>query len=87
MGIARNGIMAEKVDDAGIQPTRGASADADTFKTHRNVVEHAKSATQKEQSMSLLQGIKLYPKAIFFSIIISTTIVMVRRPGSHEAGV
>lgn len=37
---------------------------------------NAKSATEKEQSMTLLQGIKLYPKAIGWSVLISTLIVM-----------
>ncbi|KAL4931322.1 putative MFS alpha-glucoside transporter [Aspergillus undulatus] len=40
------------------------------------VIENAKAAAQKEQSMSLLQGIKLYPKAVMWSVIISTCIVM-----------
>lgn len=37
---------------------------------------NAQSATQKEQNMTLLQGIKLYPKAIGWSVLISTLIVM-----------
>lgn len=45
-------------------------------KVHDNVVEHARLAAEKEQNMTLLQGIKLYPKAIFFSVVISTCIVM-----------
>ncbi|RDW90775.1 putative MFS alpha-glucoside transporter [Aspergillus mulundensis] len=40
------------------------------------IVANAKAAAQKEQKMTLLQGFKLYPKAIVWSIIISTTIVM-----------
>ncbi|KAL4943293.1 hypothetical protein BDV06DRAFT_190159 [Aspergillus oleicola] len=40
------------------------------------VIENAKAAAQKEQSMTLLQGVKLYPKAVMWSIIISTCIVM-----------
>lgn len=41
-----------------------------------NVVAFAKSASDKEHKMSLLQGIKLYPKAIAWSILISTCIAM-----------
>ncbi|KAI6878768.1 hypothetical protein KC355_g22297, partial [Hortaea werneckii] len=37
---------------------------------------NAKAATDKEHSMTLLQGIKLYPKAIFWSVVISTCIAM-----------
>jgi MFS transporter, SP family, general alpha glucoside:H+ symporter len=36
----------------------------------------AKSATDKEHKMTLLQGIKLYPKAIAWSVLISTCICM-----------
>ncbi|OTA04610.1 MFS permease (maltose permease) [Trichoderma parareesei] len=42
----------------------------------RLVIESARAAAAKEQSMTLLQGIKLYPKAIAWSILISTCIVM-----------
>lgn len=41
------------------------------------VLKHdAKLATDKEKSMTLLQGIKLYPKAVAWSMLISTCIVM-----------
>lgn len=40
------------------------------------VIHSAKMASEKEQKMTLLQGIKLYPKAILWSILISTCIVM-----------
>lgn len=40
------------------------------------VIENAKAATSKEQSMTLLQGIKLYPKAVMWSVLISTCIAM-----------
>lgn len=41
-----------------------------------DLVRNARLATEKEHNMSLLQGIKLYPKAIGWSILISTCIVM-----------
>lgn len=50
--------------------------------THASKVEmdkilaHAKSAADKEHRMTLLQGVKTYPKAIFWSMLISTCIVM-----------
>jgi len=40
------------------------------------MISGAKAATDKEQSMTLLQGIKLYPKAIAWSMLISTCIIM-----------
>ncbi|CAK7201389.1 hypothetical protein SEUCBS139899_004093 [Sporothrix eucalyptigena] len=48
---------------------------ADT-KAANTVVGFAKAAAEKEQSMTLLQGIRLYPKAIAWSMLISTCIVM-----------
>ncbi|KAI1283876.1 putative MFS alpha-glucoside transporter [Xylaria sp. FL0933] len=41
-----------------------------------DLIRNARLATEKEHSMSLLQGIRLYPKAIGWSILISTCIVM-----------
>ena len=40
------------------------------------VIQAAKAAAKKEESMTLLQGIRLYPKAIAWSMLISTCIVM-----------
>lgn len=40
------------------------------------ILNHAKAATEKERNMTLLQGIKLYPKAVAWSLLISTCIVM-----------
>jgi MFS transporter, SP family, general alpha glucoside:H+ symporter len=44
--------------------------------SHTGLVHGAKAATDDEKKMSLLQGIRLYPKAIAFSILISTCIAM-----------
>lgn len=44
--------------------------------TMNEVTRNAKAATDKEHSMSLLQGIRLYPKAIGWSLLISTCIAM-----------
>lgn len=46
-------------------------ARVDTF-----VAEDAAKATQSERSMTLMQGIKTYPKAVGWSILLSTCIVM-----------
>lgn len=53
-----------------------ASNDADPSKTHPDVIDHARAAADKEQKMTLMQGIKLYPKAVGWSVLISTCIVM-----------
>lgn len=50
--------------------------DEEFSKRDRTVIEHARAAAAKEQNMTLLQGIRLYPKAIVWSMIISTCIVM-----------
>lgn len=39
-------------------------------------IQEAKLATEQEQAMSLWQGIKLYPKAIGWSVLLSTAIIM-----------
>lgn len=44
--------------------------------TARDFITSAKNATDKEHNMTLLQGIKTYPKAIAWSMLISTCIVM-----------
>ena len=41
-----------------------------------HVISNAKTATDSEHRMTLLQGIKLYPKAVGWSILISTCICM-----------
>lgn len=58
--------------DAPSYPSEGGGYDS-SLKT---VVHGAKAATEKEQKMTLLQGIKLYPKAVAWSVFISTCIVM-----------
>lgn len=42
----------------------------------KQTVLDAKRASDSEQNMSLLQGVRLYPKAIAWSILISTCIAM-----------
>ena len=42
----------------------------------KEVVRGAKSATEKEHNMTLMQGVRLYPKAVFWSVLISTCIAM-----------
>lgn len=40
------------------------------------MIGFARLATEKEHNMTLLQGVRLYPKAIAWSVLISTCIVM-----------
>lgn len=54
----------------------GENDESDEKSAMDDLIRNARLATEKEHSMSLLQGIKLYPKAIGWSILISTCIVM-----------
>ncbi|KIW87688.1 uncharacterized protein Z519_11662 [Cladophialophora bantiana CBS 173.52] len=76
--------MSEKAIEENVissQPSHGAAEQVvkDEFehqKTFENIIQNAQSATEKEHKMSLWQGIKLYPKAVGWSILISTCICM-----------
>ena len=48
----------------------------DSTSSVAKVIENAKAATEKERKMTLLEGIKTYPKAVAWSVVISTCIVM-----------
>jgi len=48
----------------------------DHTKAMNEVIHNARNATDKEHSMTLWQGLKLYPKAVGWSVLISTCIVM-----------
>jgi SP family general alpha glucoside:H+ symporter-like MFS transporter len=47
-----------------------------TPRDHGVVAVEAKHASDKEHQMSLFQAIKLYPKAIGWSVLVSSTIIM-----------
>lgn len=68
--------MAEKND-------HGVNVDApvdghhhDVKRTNSLVISRARAATEKEQKMTLMEGIRTYPKAIGWSILISLCIAM-----------
>jgi SP family general alpha glucoside:H+ symporter-like MFS transporter len=44
--------------------------------TNKETIVNARAATEKEHNMTLMQGIRLYPKAICWSLLISTCIAM-----------
>jgi MFS transporter, SP family, general alpha glucoside:H+ symporter len=62
--------------EAGIALQKTEPARIDHVEAMDAVISMAKTATAKEQNMTLLQGVKLYPKAIMWSMLISTCIVM-----------
>lgn len=63
----------------------GGHKDGHTNVTMSEVTANARRATEKEHSMSLLQGIKLYPKAVAWSMLISTCIAMEGESRTHGA--
>ena len=69
--------MVSKAQDH-IEPERTNTLDdqLDHSKAMNEVAKNAKNASDKEHAMTLWQGIKLYPKAVAWSILISTCIVM-----------
>jgi SP family general alpha glucoside:H+ symporter-like MFS transporter len=48
----------------------------DHSKSLNEIIRNAKNASEVEHKMSLWQGIKLYPKAVGWSVLISTCIAM-----------
>jgi SP family general alpha glucoside:H+ symporter-like MFS transporter len=59
-----------------VAPTEDHEKNAYKESALDSTILNAKLATDKEHRMTLLQGIKLYPKAVFWSVLISTCIVM-----------
>ncbi|KAI1770642.1 putative MFS alpha-glucoside transporter [Hypoxylon cercidicola] len=56
-------------------PTPGRAPRGE-HETMGDIIRNARLATEKEHKMTLWQGLRLYPKAIAWSILISTCIVM-----------
>jgi SP family general alpha glucoside:H+ symporter-like MFS transporter len=75
-------ITADNKHDAhhnqvGSEPLRFPTVDQlDQTKSMDSIIRNARNATEKEHSMTLWQGIRLYPKAIAWSVLISTCIAM-----------
>lgn len=51
-------------------------ADMERDKAANAVIGSARAAAEKEQQMTLMEGVRMYPKAIAWSVLISTCIVM-----------
>ncbi|KAI8964299.1 sugar transporter [Daldinia sp. FL1419] len=72
-----SGSAKSVVDDAiETAPVPAVTPSKEEHETMGDVIRNAKLATRKEHDMTLLQGLRLYPKAIAWSILISTCIVM-----------
>jgi SP family general alpha glucoside:H+ symporter-like MFS transporter len=80
--------MSEKVSDAPVAQVPLATATSPSAQSveagndatkHADLVDmmsNARRATEKEHNMTLLQGLRLYPKAAAWSMLISCCIVM-----------
>ncbi|KAK4120969.1 sugar transporter [Parathielavia appendiculata] len=73
--------MASKDAFGDIAPSSKAPVDEEQdqiskIKATDRVIQGAKAATEKEQSMTLAQAVRLYPKAIAWSVLISACIIM-----------
>lgn len=56
---------------------RYPSADGpNSDETMEKIIQKARAATEKERKMGLWKGMKIYPKAVAWSILISTCIAM-----------
>ncbi|KAK9452807.1 general substrate transporter [Dipodascopsis uninucleata] len=65
VGLQKNPALQLSTKDA---PAASSSTD--------KIIKNARAATENEHKMSLYQGIKLYPKAVMWSVLISTCIAM-----------
>ena len=70
------GIVPSEKAAMGDEKDHHAQDEVSRLKATDRVIQGAKLATEKEQKMTLMQGIRLYPKAIAWSMLISTCIVM-----------
>ncbi|ERF71410.1 hypothetical protein EPUS_07438 [Endocarpon pusillum Z07020] len=68
--IARPDDGVLRINDEAIRRMSVANPDI------RNINQEARNATENEQNMTPRQDLKLYPKAVLFSIIFSTAVVM-----------
>lgn len=68
----------KRYDEPVVAHLEGSAVDhmARNNPNYANLSEDAQMATIKEHQMSLWQGLKLYPKAVAWSVLLSTAIVM-----------
>lgn len=68
--------MAEKKETGVAFDVSNDEQDVDPKRTGSLVIRQAKAATDKEHSMTLMEGLRTYPKAIAWSMLISLCIAM-----------
>lgn len=63
-------------DDGHKHNTILTETEADMKANNHATLNEAKAATEKEHKMTLMEGLRLYPKAVAWSLLISTCIAM-----------
>ena len=77
--MAAGDTTAVAMPPPGVDEKAGDPHDGNAAAQHKvmdRIIENARLATEKEQKMTLAQGVRLYPKAVLWSVLISTCIVM-----------
>ena len=70
-------VVEENLDGSPVSSGQHAHEDdVERRNSFADVITNARAATGKEHRMTLWQGIKLYPKAVAWSMLISTCICM-----------
>ena len=69
-------MSTRKVDDIEIDRKASHDASETDINASEKAIERARAAIDKEHRMSLLEGIRTYPKAIGWSMLISLCIAM-----------
>lgn len=64
------------VEDVAAETARTVTMTKEADNVNSRIIDGARAAAEKERNMTLLQGLRLYPKAVAWSVLISTCIVM-----------
>lgn len=64
------------VEDVAAEPVHDVTMNKEANNVNSRIINGARAAAEKERNMTLMQGLRLYPKAIAWSVLISTCIVM-----------
>lgn len=64
------------VEDVATEPAHDVTMSKEYKNANSRIIDGARAAAEKERNMTLMQGLRLYPKAIAWSVLISTCIVM-----------
>ncbi|KAK3052854.1 hypothetical protein LTR09_005918 [Extremus antarcticus] len=74
--LEMSAMSADKHVEFGVEIRVAQRGPAKETKAHSKAIDRARAATDKEHRMSLIEGIRTYPKAIGWSMLISLCIAM-----------